>query len=102
MPAPEPRIISEIRPGLFKIRLVRNGPWVAAAIQHDPACGWYALIDGVRQSEPTKEPEKAAEVERIWLFGRFIDQNEYRRLTRAERAIDPRAPVSLATAKPIF
>lgn len=102
MGKPPPRIISEIQPGLFKIRLVRNGPWVAAAIQHDPACGWYALIDGVRQSEPNRTPEEAAEVERIWLFGRSIEQDEYRRLTRSDRAIDPRTPANLANLKPVF
>ena len=99
---PAARIIGDIQPGLFKIRVVRNGPWVGAAIQHDTACGWYALIDGIRQGEPCHAAANAPEVERIWLFGRFVDEAEYRRLTRPSREISFRAPVNLAAAKPIF
>lgn len=102
MTKPEPRQPDQIRAGLFKIRLVRNGPWVGAAIQHDPVCGWYALIDGIRQGDPCAEADKAPEVERIWLFGRFADEAEYRRLTRPSRELATRAPVNLASAKPVF
>jgi hypothetical protein len=99
---PEPRRNDRIEVGLFKIRLVRNGPFVGAAIQHDPACGWYALIDGVRQGEPNAEARLAPEVERIWLFGRPIELQEYRRITRAERNIAPRQPINLSKTGSIF
>lgn len=96
-----PRQIGEIRTGLFKIRLVRHGPWVGAAIQHD-AAGWYALVDGVRSGDPASDPRTAPDVEKIWLFGREIDAGEYRKLTRTDRSVPIRQPIDLNAANPIF
>jgi hypothetical protein len=102
MPKPEPRRIDQVRTGLFKIRLVRNGPWVAAAIQHDEATGWYALIDGHRQGNPCHDPDKSPEVQRVWLFGHEIASAEYRRMTRPDRSVSAQQPINLSTAPTIF
>lgn len=62
------RIIGQPRPGFFKMRLVRGGPYVAARI-------WQA-------GEALKAHINAfpADLDRVWEFGREIGADEYKRL----------------------
>lgn len=63
-----PRRIDQPRPGFFKMRLVRGGPFVAARI-------W-------QEGDALKAHINAfpADLDRVWLFGREIAADEYKRL----------------------
>lgn len=119
----EPRRIDEPEPGYFKIRLVRKGPWVPARIRHEPIpCPdtgqpldrsylWHAEIAGIHHAPPDRDPARAG-VFRIWLFGKRITEDEYRKLRdkkdQAERhdpqapELTPEQPVDLGRMKPLF
>jgi hypothetical protein len=82
-------------PGLFRVRLVRGGPYVAAEIRHEPpkdpvtkeflerSFYWYAVING--EAEAARGIQPTHKVEQIWLFGEKIDREMYEWL-RADRA----------------
>lgn len=99
------RRVDEPQPGLFRIRLVRGGPWVAARIYHESARDadgnpldrsvfWWAEIDGQLVADPSPD-WSTARIDKVWLFGRSIDEAEYHHLLRVKRwadAHDPAAP----------
>ena len=99
------------QPGLFRIRLVRNGPWVAARILHepdsDPVTGeemdrswlWSAEINGSLIAPPSPSPLHAG-VFRIWGFGRSIENTEYLRLLGNQDT--PDRPLDLHAKAPLF
>jgi hypothetical protein len=97
-PAPQqreaPRMIDNPEPGFFKVRLLKDGPWVAARIEYgptkDPETGepldrspmWTATIDGKPLADsPSPDPLKAG-VFRIWHSGRRIEEEDYLLLLR--------------------
>jgi hypothetical protein len=116
-----PRDISRPRPGLYKMRLVKGGPWCPARIQFAPSRDpltnepmdrsplWSAEIAGALIADPAPCPV-AAGVMRIWESGRHIDLAEYRYLQAqaeydrqfAPAAADPRRPVDVRAIPPIF
>jgi hypothetical protein len=100
MPKPLPREVNNPRPGLFKIRLVRGGPWVGAAIVHDGF--WLAVVNGTQVSAPCVDPTTCHEIMKIWSFGRDITKDEYRALTRPGRDVQPMQPVNLIDKGSIF
>lgn len=61
-----PRIIDQPEPGYFKMRLVKKGPWVPAAIFYEECSGlWIAQIDGVLYGSD-RDAHKAPKVMDIW------------------------------------
>lgn len=126
------RQLDRPEPGFYTLRLVKNGPRVAARIArlctctigggehapHDwtPACDrpwpvWLAEINGDQVSEPDRDPLKAG-VFRIWESGEPCTADEYRyRLELkawAEREApdapeaNPRKPIDLNQLPPLF
>ncbi len=85
------RPLADPRPGFFKMRLVRGGPFVGAEIRHgpahDPETGeeldrswmWEALINGKHVRQPAGDPLNAG-VFRVWESGTEITEAEYRYL----------------------
>ena len=83
------RQIDQPRPGYFKMRIVKGGPFVGAEIRHgpsrDPETGeelerswlWEALIDGKHARPPACDPMNAG-VFRIWESATEISEHEYR------------------------
>lgn len=116
-----PRDISRPRPGLFKVRLVKNGPWLPARLIYaparDPLTGerldrswyWSAYVNGRLLAAPSPDPGRAR-VDDVWLSGRPITLNEFRFLQRqlafdrhfAPAAADPRSPIDVRAIPPIF
>jgi hypothetical protein len=96
--------------GYFLVRLVRNGPWVAARIVRDEH-GWHAVIDGKR-GESNHDPALADGVSRIWEWGRRVTQTEHdyhremgawaRGYAPQHPAADPTRPYDPLTAPPSF
>lgn len=84
----EPRHVAQPRPGYYALRLVKDGPFVAAMITHaptlDPETGepmdrsplWSAFIDGELVEEPSPD-WVAAGVGRIWHAGERVSQEDY-------------------------
>ena len=117
------RNIGEPRPGFFKLRKVRGGPYVGARIVHgpptDPLTGetldrswlWETWIDGALVRSPSPEPVKAG-VFRVWYHGSEIPEAEYRYLIDDRewcRRNAPQSPeatpdqaVDLESMKPVF
>jgi hypothetical protein len=87
---PNPRRIDKPEPGFFRLRLVRNGPWVGARIY--TIFGMFAAeINGV----------KGWDVDRVWTSGKEITQDEYDDLlaNAPEFAFEP---VDMNETKPVF
>ena len=94
-------------PGFFRLRLVKNGPWVAARIVHEPTRDplddsvldrsplWRGDIDWQTDENPSPSPTEA--VMRIWLWGERVTAEEFNFLrqdaewARAYDDTDPRA-----------
>lgn len=112
------------RPGVFRLRLVRGGPFVPARIRHEPppdpitgdpldrAPVWTAEIGGVPAGDPCRDPSANPHIFRIWNYGTPIPDDEYRHMlaVRAWAANHaPEAPearperkIDLNKAPPIF
>jgi hypothetical protein len=89
-----PRRVDQPTPGLFKLRLVRGGPWVAAEIECDALGVWSATIDGERQEPPHPDPALAECVFRIWHYGQETDASEHAFLVERARWARIHAPDS--------
>jgi hypothetical protein len=101
-----PRATDAPEPGFFLMKLVKHGPLVPVAIFHRNG-EWSAEIVGQRlPSHP--DPVRAEKVLTIWHYAReTITRDEYvRRLEQAKDpshpASNPRKPVDLANADPLF
>ncbi len=109
------RIINRPEPGFFKMRLVKNGPWVPALIYRpcpielNPET--FQAVDRVYHLEAAID-NMPVNVDRIWLSGRRITAAEYLYL-RADRAwvrqyrpdlpeANPMQSVDLNAQPPIF
>lgn len=116
------RPVDDPKPGFFRMRLVKGGPFVGAEIRHgaprDPETGgimeersfmWETIIDGKLARDPSPDPAQAG-VFRVWLSGEQITEPEYRFLVadakwaRQHAPDDPIAqptkPVTLADLPP--
>ena len=103
MAKPIPRNPEDPKPGLFKIKLVRGGPWVGARIYCWPDGVWYAAVDGKNVSDGgVRDPTQCREIMRIWQFGRDVTEAEYRTLTRQDRTVPINEKINLATKESIF
>lgn len=104
------RAIWPPQPGLFSLRLVKNGWKVPARISHTEA-GWHAEIDG--EAQPANpNPERAAGVDTIWHSGDQIDQQTYDHLQAIREyarehdpdhpSLRPRTAMDHRTLRPIY
>lgn len=95
-PSPsEPRRIDRPEPGLFRTRMGKGAPWVAARIIR-------------RASQPDRSPRllcfvagEEVDLTEWWPRLHPVGEAEYQRLLDHTPA-NPREPVSLADAKPMF
>jgi len=106
-----PRRVDQPEPGLFKLRLVRGGPFVAAEIHRDDAGRWIATING-KAADGHPDPALAEGVFRIWHYGIRISASEHAFLV--ERAAwarvhspdnpeaNPERPIRLGALPPAF
>lgn len=107
---PDPRRVDQPEPGFFRIKLVKGGAPVAAAIYHD-ADGWHAEIDG-KKLPAAEDPWHAEGLARTWHYGIMVPEEEYRfMLARAAHArehdpthptANPEQPINLADLPPLF
>lgn len=90
----DPRRIDAPRPGYFMVRLAKYGPWVPARLDEE----LRPHLRG-RLWEPMFGQSEQDLIDRIWLWGREIDQETHDRMAAAyERAMRD-APESV-TANP--
>ncbi len=107
-----PRRVDQAEPGLFRIRLVKGGPWVAAAIECDALGVWSAVIDGERQDPAHPDWTLAESVARIWHYGDRISDSDYEFLIERARwcranapespEANPKRPVNIGREPPPF
>lgn len=73
------RRIDQPKPGFFKVRLRRAGPWVPAQIREDPPLDpWTGeILDRSTHLQAFIE-ERPVEIEQVWLWGRIITQDEWK------------------------
>jgi len=77
------RRIDQPEPGLFRMRLVKNGPFVAARIERKLG-HLVATVNGV-----------PADVDTVWTSGDFIDETMWNILA-AEPPADPYRPLPIS------
>lgn len=101
------------QPGFFRVRLVRRGPWVSAAIRRICSCTINGGSDNARHEwrpDCDRFPPLSCEVDgqerndrlmSVWVFGRPISEKEFRYMRDAaawDRTYAPDAP----TANPLL
>jgi hypothetical protein len=101
MPKPAPRPINDPAPGLFKMKLVKGGPWIGAAITEDSG-RWDAFMNGEWISHTTNDPRDNPDIMKIWHWGRDVTPDEYQNLVRPDRNVQAREPINLTAKPPIF
>ena len=91
-----PRVSDRPNPGHYLLRLVKNGPWVAAEIVHHEDGTWSCMLDGV-WSGPASDPWTLPDLERIHWGGResYASETAYRlamrRYAEVHKPDDPAA-----------
>lgn len=107
-----PRRVDLPEPGLFRLRLVRGGPWVAAEIAQDEVGRWTATIDGAVLEPSHTDAALAEGVFRVWHYGHAIGASEHAFLV--ERALwsrihapdspeaNPKQPIRIGALPPAF
>jgi hypothetical protein len=115
-----PREIDDARPGHFKVRLVKRGPWMPARLERDCACTvngggdqsvhpWTDTCDR-HQYLRGEIDGMTVDVDRVWLFGEEITEDEFNYLTSSVQwdrendatspAARPREAIDLNTINP--
>ena len=106
------RQIDQPRPGFFKLRIVKDGPFVPAAIIHRPprdpvtnepldrSLMWEAWIDGKLTREPSQDQLDAG-IFRIWTAGREISADEFRAMSLNESLAPVDSAVNLSDLTPL-
>lgn len=106
------RAISAPAAGLFKMRLVRGGPFIAAELRVDQHGRLIAVIDG--QEQPRTHPDPAADdaIMRVWTSGITIPADEHsyllalgewaRKHAPGHPAASPRRQIALVSMPPVF
>lgn len=97
------------RPGCYLLRLIRNGPWVAAQIIQD-ADGWRVMVDGTWEG-PASDPWSLRSLETVHWYGRetTAEECEYRIGIKRwaeiyqpdHAAANPRKPIDIDSIIPI-
>lgn len=105
---PPARQSDKPEPGAYLLRLVRNGPWVAAQITLENG-QWRAMVDG-KWEGPTADPWLLPSLETIHWYGRpsTVAEIEFRigvkRWAEIHQpnhpAASPRSPINLDRLKP--
>lgn len=100
--ARSPRI-DQPEPGLYRTRLVKNGPWVPVRIW------WSVARDPVTGEKLDRSPRllclvagREADPEKVWLGCHRIDRREYERLVANISEDDPRKAVDIDKLPPPF
>jgi len=99
-------------PGYYAVKLVKNGPEVAAKIWRGHLTeGWWATDNDGQSAEIHSDPQLNETLQRIWLFGRKISEEEYSfMIARADHAkrffpnspwANPMKPLDLKSIPPI-
>lgn len=102
----------EPEPGLYKSRLVRGGPWVAAQVWHDPSTAlWHVKINGQHAGE-SPDPWEIDWLRNRYFYALRIDQIEHDYLVSLSvwavendpnhPAAQPSQPIRLGSLPPIF
>lgn len=93
------RMLDDPKPGFFKTRLVRNGPFVTAELRHgtdheapDRSPLWETYINGKLIEHPSPDPVRAG-VFRVWT-SIPISAAEYEEMTNAKNGARPVDPIS--------
>ena len=113
-----PRIISQPRPGWFKLRIAKDAPWLPARIDQDCFCTvnggddqdvhpWQMSCDRYPHLRAVIDGREVS-IARIWMSAREIEKSEYDYLFASlayDRAKDPLAgrpdqPVNLERIDP--
>ena len=107
MPSP-PRQSDKPEPGHYLMKLIRNGPWVAAqiVIEDDQ---WSVMIDGA-WSGPSADPWLLPDMERVHWYGRPSTEAETKYRIGVKRwaeihkpdhpAANPKSPILLDKLRP--
>jgi hypothetical protein len=109
------RFIGEPQPGFFKLRLVRGGPWVSAAIFYPcPIEGHpeiFQWLDRPRRLAAEIDGHEADPM-RVWLHGRMIPRSEYlflrddaqwaKRYAPNDPKARPKEAIDLNAMQPLF
>ena len=95
-----PRAIADPEPGYFRIRMIKNGPFVAARIWRRLGM-WCASINDIACGAEDADPAKADGVFRIWTTGTRITKPEYEALLRSPPS-SPDLPIDVGSMKPEF
>lgn len=105
---PAPRQSDKPEPGHYLMKLVRNGPFVAAEIRCDDG-QWSVMIDGT-WSGPSADPWLLPDLEKVHWFGRPSTEAETKYRIGVKRwseihapaspAANPRSPINLDKLRP--
>jgi hypothetical protein len=109
------RDIAAPRPGWFKMRLVKGGPWLPARIDQDCYCTvgceeahqWTSACDRHPHLRAVLDGREVT-LERVWTSGREISEGEHSYLVQAlaydrahgERSARADQPIDLDTINP--
>jgi hypothetical protein len=86
-------------PGLFRVRMVRGGPFVGAEIKN--AMGfWSAAVNGEPCGAHDPDPMQATGVDHIWEFGTRVSDPEFAELL-ANAPASPDRKIDLGAEPPI-
>jgi hypothetical protein len=115
-----PREIDDARPGYFKVRLVKRGPWMPARLERDCTCtvnggvdeevhAWIDTCDRHQRLRGEIDGMTVA-VDRVWMWGEEITQAEHDYLVSSNEwdrendatspAARPREAIDLNTINP--
>lgn len=103
------RVISDPKPGHFKMRLCSKGWHVPCAILRDDDGVWQVIIDGT--PGPRNTDPSLAGVDDVWTSAARIDEWEYiglldlkqwaQRASQDHPCLHPRTPISPMRLRPI-
>lgn len=89
------RAIADPQPGYFRVRQVKNGPFVAARIWFRFGI-WGASINKVACGAEDADPTRADGVFRVWTTGTRITAPEYAELVRSPPT-SPGLPINIGS-----
>lgn len=104
------RLTSTPRPGYFKLKLAKDGPWVPAVIFYPcPHCPPEEQVDPDFSCCEIKDRAelvavidgKRAKVDRVWLFAEFCEFDEYRYLMELRGWAKKHSPAEANARAPV-
>jgi hypothetical protein len=103
------RTVDQPRVGLFKIKLVKGGPYVAARVYHGVRPSllgrkekvWWAMVNG-HDFPGNPDPFAAEYVMRICNYGTEITHEEYHHMLANPTHHDPNEPIDIRREPTVF